>query len=263
MRSERRLLKWGFESIILERTRRSRNRSFIFNMEQTEKIRQYFDAVAKRYDLMNSLLSFGIHHIWKRAAVGKLDLKPGDRVLDVCGGTGDLAVLASKGTRTEHSVTVYDMNRAMIDAGRFKKSDQRYRKRLQYIQGDAEIMPFADHTFDAAMVGFGIRNVVNMETGFKEMHRILKPGGRLMCLEFSTPDPAWFRRTYDFYSFRVIPLLGGIVTGSRQAYTHLPVSIRTFPLPDALSDILKYIGFKQVGYHKLTRGIAVIHVGIK
>jgi len=227
------------------------------------KILGYFNSIAGKYDMMNTFLSFGMHHIWKKIAVGMLGLTSGDKVLDVCGGTGDLAILAAGAVNPSGCVTLYDFSRAMIHAGRIKKSKSSIGKCIQYVQGDAQQISFGDESFDAVMVGFGIRNVINMEKGFEEMHRVLKPGGKMMCLEFSQPTSALFRLVYDFYSFYIIPFLGKAMTGSRQAYTHLPVSIRTFPLPNELKSILQDIGFLHVTYRKLTNGIAVVHLAKK
>lgn len=232
------------------------------NFDQTEKIRRYFSKVAGKYDFMNTLLSIGIHRLWKRKAVQSINLHPGDRIVDICGGTGDLAVLASKKCRTLCSITIYDINRAMMVNGRIKRA-AKSESRISYVQGNAEITSFTDNTFDTVMIGFGIRNVVDMSKGLKEIHRILKPGGKMMCLEFSTPDNAIFRWIYDMYSFYLIPILGQLITGSKSAYTHLPVSIRKFPLPDQFSNLLRDIGFSNVDYQKMTQGIAVIHTGKK
>jgi demethylmenaquinone methyltransferase/2-methoxy-6-polyprenyl-1,4-benzoquinol methylase len=212
---------------------------------------------------MNTLLSAGIHHHWKRAAVRLLELAPGDRVLDVCGGTGDLAILATKYIESRGRVIVYDINRAMIKAGLDKVIRKKIAPRVRYVQGNAESIAFPDEQFDATMVGFGIRNVSNMEKGFAEMYRVLKPGGKMMCLEFSKPTSSIFRWLYDLYSFYIMPLLGELIAGSRAAYTHLPESIRTWPLPDELTEILKMIGFSRVSHRKLTNGIAVIHLAVK
>lgn len=231
--------------------------------EKAHWVRNHFDTVAQKYDLMNTLLSFGIHYLWKRTAIKLLGLKPGDRVIDVCGGTGDLSILALKKTSMTGRVFLYDINRAMMEMGRHKSTHASFRKAIFYIQGDAEHISFKPESFDAAMVGFGIRNLTRMEEGFKEMHRVLKPGGRLMCLEFSKPAWAWFRWLYDFYSFRIMPLIGLLFVGSRQAYTYLPESIRLFPSPEELRRRLEEIGFHQVAYRTLTNGIAVVHVGTK
>ena len=231
--------------------------------EKAQRVLRHFNSVARHYDFMNSLLSLGIHHLWKRSAVKMMDLKTGDKVIDVCGGTGDLAILAARLIGSSGRVILYDINRSMINAGRHKVANSFLKERISYVQGDAENISYADHSFDAAMVGFGIRNVTHMEKGFREMYRLLKPGGKLMCLEFSKPTSAVFRRLYDFYSFYIMPLAGEIVADNRLAYTHLPESIRLFPLPEELADILTKIGFSHVTYRRLTNGIAVIHLARK
>jgi demethylmenaquinone methyltransferase/2-methoxy-6-polyprenyl-1,4-benzoquinol methylase len=190
-------------------------------------------------------------------------LKPGDKVLDVCGGTGDLAILASRRVGETGEVILYDINRDMILAGKTQDNHVAVRKRIQYIQGDIEAMSFPDNSVDAVMVGFGIRNVTHMEKGFTELHRVLKPGGRLMCLEFSKPVCPVFRWIYDVYSFFIMPWLGQLIAGSRSAYIHLPETIRLFPLPDELAEMLETIGFTDISFTRLTNGIAVIHTGVK
>jgi demethylmenaquinone methyltransferase / 2-methoxy-6-polyprenyl-1,4-benzoquinol methylase len=231
--------------------------------EKTDRVLHHFNSVARHYDFMNTLLSFGIHYAWKRTAVRMLKLIPGDRVLDVCGGTGDLAIMAAKAVGPGGRVIVYDINRAMIQAGLHKAIHTGINGRLHHVQGNAESISFPDRYFEATMVGFGIRNVTDMKKGFAEMYRVLKPGGKMMCLEFSKPTSPIFRLLYDFYSFQIMPLVGELLVGSRKAYTHLPESIRMFPLPDELSELLKQIGFAHLAYRRLTNGIAVIHLAVK
>jgi demethylmenaquinone methyltransferase/2-methoxy-6-polyprenyl-1,4-benzoquinol methylase len=184
-------------------------------------------------------------------------------VLDVCGGTGDLAILASRRIGECGEVILYDINRDMILAGKTQDNYVAVRKQIRYIQGDIEAMSFPDNSIDAVMVGFGIRNVTHMEKGFTELHRVLKPGGRLMCLEFSKPVCPIFRWIYDVYSFFIMPWLGQLIAGSRSAYIHLPETIRLFPLPDELAEMLETIGFTDISFTRLTNGIAVIHTGVK
>lgn len=226
--------------------------------DKAQRVNQHFDTIASRYDMMNTILSGGIHYAWKRKAIDTLMIKPADKILDVCGGTGDMARMSATLTGEKGVSIVYDMNRKMIEHGKNKAL-----KGVTFVQGDAECISFPDSSFDAVSIGFGIRNVTHLETGFKEIFRVLKKGGIMCCLEFSKPDNSFFRALYDFHSFRIMPLLGGIITGSKEAYTAFPESIRAFPLPNELSMILKNIGFKNIKIKKLTNGIAVIHSGHK
>lgn len=231
--------------------------------EKVKWVRRHFDKVAGKYDMMNTLLSFGIHYLWKRTAIKMLKLQEGHEVIDVCGGTGDLALSAAKAVGPSGRIVLYDINLLMMQAGRPKAVKSPHGKIVHYVQGDAEEISFEASSFDAAMVGFGIRNLTHMEKGFMEMYRILKPSGKLMCLEFSQPTAPLFRWLYDFYSFHIMPVLGEIIVGSRQAYTYLPESIKMFSSPDELTDLLKRIGFSHVTHRKLTNGIATIHLAIK
>ncbi len=235
----------------------------IAKKEKTLWVSGQFDKVARRYDFMNTLLSFGIHYIWKKIAVNMLCPKPGDIVLDLCGGTGDLALGVLKKTGEKGRVILYDINHEMMKAGKNKKTNRKLRKKILFVRGDGEKMALKDNIFDGAIVGFGMRNLTDTYSGFKEMHRVLKPGGTMICLEFSRPDMPFFRKVYDLYSFYIMPVLGEIFTGSKEAYTYLPESIRLFPGPDELAEKLRKTGFRQVEYRKLTNGIAVIHKGIK
>jgi demethylmenaquinone methyltransferase / 2-methoxy-6-polyprenyl-1,4-benzoquinol methylase len=231
--------------------------------EKGNLVQRHFDSIATKYDFMNTLLSFGLHYLWKRTAVKMMNLSPGKKVIDVCGGTADLAIRAARYVGPEGRVVVYDFNRAMMQAGKEKVHTALLDARIRYVQGDAEQISFPRGQFDAAMVGFGIRNLTHMEKGFSEMYRVLKPGGTLMCLEFSRPANPLFRFLYDSYSFYIMPIIGKLFTGSRTAYTYLPESIRLFPQPDELSALLRSIGFSTVTWRRLTNGIAVVHVGVK
>jgi len=231
--------------------------------DKVNAVLAHFNRVAPKYDFMNSVLSLGIHYAWKRKAVRMLALKPGDRVLDVCGGTGDLAVYCARHIGRKGNVFLYDINRAMMDAGRARPQNQAHRMQIHYIQGDAECIACGDERFDAALVGFGIRNLTHLEKGFQEMYRVLKPGGKILCLEFSKPVNPLFRWVYDVYSFSIMPLVGALLAGSSQSYACLSETIRMFASPDELQAILETIGFESVGYHHLTNGIAVIHLGRK
>jgi demethylmenaquinone methyltransferase/2-methoxy-6-polyprenyl-1,4-benzoquinol methylase len=227
--------------------------------EKRKLVDEHFGSIATKYDWMNTVLSFGLHYLWKRIAVRMSGIKAGDVVLDVCGGTADLALRAADLVSTTGRVFVYDINRTMMRVGQAKVAASHLSERVRFVQGDAERISFPDGSFDAVMVGFGIRNFVHLQEGLKEMHRVLKRGGSFTCLEFSRPDPAWFRALYHFYSFVIMPLAGSILAGTRKAYTYLPESIRLFPLPDELSTMLQDIGFSKIIHKRLTNGIAVVH----
>jgi len=231
--------------------------------EKGRRVLRHFNSIAGKYDFMNTVLSFGFHHLWKRWAVESLLLNPGDRVIDVCGGTADLSILAGRRVGERGRVFLYDINRAMMEGGKFKVSRASLNDRVYYVQGDAEGISSPQGVFDAALVGFGIRNLTHMEKGLAEMHRVLKPGGKFMCLEFSLPVSPWFRFLYDLYSFHLMPLAGKVLAGTREAYLYLPESIRRFPSPEELSRVLREIGFSRVTYRRLTNGIAVIYTGVK
>jgi demethylmenaquinone methyltransferase/2-methoxy-6-polyprenyl-1,4-benzoquinol methylase len=229
--------------------------------EKAGWVRRQFDAIAPWYDRMNTLLSLGIHHQWKRRAMDWLDPKPGSAVLDLCGGTGDLAVAAARRAGSPGQVVLCDINREMIRAGRAASNHRAERQKIRYVEGDAERLPFPDESFDRAVVGFGVRNLTRMDQGLLEIFRVLRPGGRMVILEFSHPaDPA-FRRLYDLYSFTFMPWLGKRLAGSAEAYTYLAESIRGFPGPEALAERLENLGFSPVDFRPLTRGVAALHRG--
>jgi len=235
----------------------------VSRQEKKSLVQEHFDTVAARYDLTNTLLSFGLQQVWKRKAVTWLGLKAGERVLDACGGTADLGLLAAGTVGRQGRVILYDFNRAMLAVGRDKVEQAGLTREITLIQGDVEQIAFGDERFDAALVGFGIRNLASVEQGLHELHRVLKPGGRLLILEFSQPTSPWFRALYDLYSFTVMPLVGKIMMGSWEAYTYLPESIRVFASPTELSAILEKVGFSRITYHRLSNGIAVVYLAWK
>jgi demethylmenaquinone methyltransferase/2-methoxy-6-polyprenyl-1,4-benzoquinol methylase len=219
-----------------------------------------FHKVASRYDLMNDLMSMGVHRAWKDALVSLLR-PPRDRpfaLLDVAGGTGDIAfrVLEAGGPRT--SVTVLDVNGDMLAVGR-DRAGQRYGDRIEFVQGNAEVLPLADASFDAYTIAFGIRNVPRMDCALAEAYRVLRRGGRFLCLEFSTPDMPVLDRLYDAYSFTAVPALGKVVTGDGQPYRYLVESIRQFPSPAAFSNLIASAGFGRVSARPMTGGIVQLH----
>jgi len=231
--------------------------------EKARYVLRHFNSIAGRYDFMNTILSLGIHYLWKRTVVRMADLKSSDLVIDVCGGTGDLAVRAAKVMGPRGRVILYDINLAMMQNGIPKIKKAALEERIRCVQGDAERLSFPDNLFDAVLIGFGIRNVTDMERALEEMYRVLKPGGRFICLEFSLPPLRWFRLLYDFYSFHIMPVLGKILAGTREAYLHLPESIRMFPSPDVFRRMVEEAGFDTVSYRRLTNGIAVVYKGVK
>ena len=231
--------------------------------EKKGLVQEVFTSVANRYDTMNDLMSLGTHRFWKRFVSGKTRLKEGDRAIDVCGGTADIALLMADIVGENGKVTVYDINMPMLKIGREKGIDRGFLKNIDFVQGNAEEISFPDNTFQVATVGFGIRNVTLLKKAFKEMMRIVKPGGRVICLEFSHPVFPVFKDIYDIYSFKVIPEIGNMVTGNREAYKYLVESIKKFPTQEELKGILEEIGLYKVKYYNLFGGIAAVHVGVK
>jgi demethylmenaquinone methyltransferase / 2-methoxy-6-polyprenyl-1,4-benzoquinol methylase len=228
--------------------------------EKRRLVDRHFDAIARRYVLADALLSFGLDRMWRHRAVRRLALKRGERVLDVAGGTADLALLAAREAAPEGTVTICDINMAMMRAGLHRARRCRHRERLLWAQGDAERMPFPSETFDAVTVGFGVRNFVHLERGLAEMARVLKKGGRLMILEFSVPKTRRLRTLYELYSVKVMPVVGKIVTGTAEPFKYLAESIRVFPAPEVLCARLEDAGFTNVDFERLTDGIAVVYL---
>jgi len=222
-----------------------------------------FSSVASKYDVMNDLMSMGIHRVWKDAMMDWLAPRAGQHLLDVAGGTGDVAFRflgrAGEGARA----TVLDMTAPMLDEGRKRAEAERLAERLDWIVGDAMALPFADNSFDVYTISFGIRNVVRIPAALAEAHRVLRPGGRLMVLEFSQIPNAMLQKAYDLYSFNVIPRMGQLVAGDRESYQYLVESIRKFPDQDSFAALIRQAGFAQVKYRNLTMGIAALHSGWK
>ncbi|GAB4260415.1 MAG: bifunctional demethylmenaquinone methyltransferase/2-methoxy-6-polyprenyl-1,4-benzoquinol methylase UbiE [Pararhodobacter sp.] len=222
-----------------------------------------FTRVASKYDVMNDLMSMGIHRVWKDAMMDWLAPRPGQHLLDVAGGTGDVAFRflgrAGDGARA----TVLDMTAPMLEEGRKRAEAERMADRLDWVVGDAMALPFEDGTFDVYTISFGIRNVTRIPDALREAYRVLKPGGRLMVLEFSQIPNALMQKIYDLYSFNVIPVMGQVVAGDRDSYQYLVESIRRFPDQDSFAAMIREAGFSQVKYRNLTMGIAALHSGWK
>ena len=228
--------------------------------EKARRVRGVFDSVAPKYDLMNDVLSGGLHRAWKAYTVAVAAVQPGDRVLDIAGGTGDLARAFAHRVGDNGHVVLTDINEAMLRAGRDRLLDEG--RVLETLACDAEHLPFASASFDLASVAFGLRNMTHKEAALAEMARVLRPGGRLLVLEFSRPAEA-LRKPYDWYSFKLMPLLGKLVAGDGESYRYLAESIRMHPDQATLKAMMKSAGFGHVDVHNLAGGIVALHVGIK
>jgi demethylmenaquinone methyltransferase / 2-methoxy-6-polyprenyl-1,4-benzoquinol methylase len=231
--------------------------------EKQALVDDVFHSVARRYDLMNDLMSFGLHRAWKDALITALD--PPKRapfaLLDVAGGTGDIAFRTLEAGGDQTRVTVCDINPDMLAVGRERAAARADGDTTTFTEGNAEALPFADRSFDAVTIAFGIRNVPRIDAALAEAFRVLKIGGKFLCLEFSAVDMPGLDRLYDFYSFNVIPALGRTVAGDAESYRYLVESIRRFPKPDAFAEMLRAAGFKRVSYQQMTGGIVALHSG--
>ncbi len=228
--------------------------------EKAGRVHGVFSSVAARYDLMNDLMSARIHRVWKEQALDKLRPRPGMRLLDVAGGTGDVSFRFLKRLRGDGDAVVLDMTEAMLVEGRRRAEKERI-DGVEWVCGDAMKLPFPDCSFDAYTIAFGIRNVTRIADALAEAHRVLKPGGRFVCLEFSRVGPAPLAKLYDLYSFNVIPRIGQAVTGDRDSYQYLVESIRKFPDQETFLDMVRDAGFDRARYHNLTLGVAALHCG--
>ncbi len=222
-----------------------------------------FHSVAARYDLMNDLMSVGIHRLWKRFTIEVSAVRRGHRVLDIAGGTGDLAAKFSELVGDEGEVVLADINDSMLQVGRDKLLDRGYYGNLSYVQADAESLPFPDNHFDIVSIAFGLRNVTHKEVALASMLRVLKPAGRLLVLEFSKPGNELLERAYDTYSFRVLPALGKLVANDSDSYQYLAESIRRHPDQETLKSMLEDVGFARCEYFNMSGGIVALHRGIK
>ena len=232
--------------------------------EKQGRVNDVFESVARRYDIMNDVMSAGLHRIWKDAlvtAVRPSRTRP-FRHLDVAGGTGDVAFRILDESGPHARVTVLDINGAMLKVGR-ERAGPRYQDRIDFVAANAEALPFAAKSFDAYTVAFGIRNVPRMEAALREAHRVLKPGGRFLCLEFSKVDVPGLDALYEAYSYNVIPRLGQVVTGDAESYRYLVESIRRFPPPAAFARLIEEAGFRRVTHRLMTAGVVAIHSGWK
>jgi len=245
----RRRTDFGFEEVPVE--------------EKAARVGAVFDSVAGRYDLMNDLMSLGVHRLWKRFAALLVGARPGGRVLDLAGGTGDLARLLARRVGPEGRVVLADINRAMIEAGRDRLIDAGLAANVTFVRADAERLPFRPGSFDSVVIGFGLRNVTDRARAIAAMREVLRPGGDLSILEFSRLELPWLRPLYDAYSLRLLPWLGQRVTGSAGAYRYLAESIRRFPDQEELRAMMMEAGFERCTYHNLSAGIVALHRGYR
>ena len=231
--------------------------------EKSGRVAEVFDSVASRYDLMNDLMSGGIHRLWKRFTIELSGVRRGNRVLDIAGGTGDLAAKFSRLVGKDGRVVLADINGNMLGVGRDRLVDKGLVENVDFVQADAQYLPFPDNHFDCITIAFGLRNVTDKQLALESMLRILKPGGRLLVLEFSKPRNELLSKAYDAYSFGVLPMMGRLVAGDSSSYRYLAESIRMHPDQDTLKDMMDDAGFAKSEYFDMTGGIVALHRGIK
>jgi len=231
--------------------------------EKARRVRGVFDSVADKYDVMNDLMSVGVHRLWKSFTLSQTGLKPGGHALDVAGGTGDLAAGMARQVGEKGLVILSDINEAMLARGRDRLLDRGIGGNVSCVLANAEKLPFHDNFFDCVTIGFGLRNVTDKPAALRSMWRVLRPGGQLLVLEFSKPTVAPLQPLYDAYSFRVLPLLGRLVANDEESYRYLAESIRKHPDQETLLAMMRDAGFKQASYHNLTGGIVALHRGYK
>lgn len=231
--------------------------------EKKNLVANVFQSVASKYDVMNDLMSFGIHRLWKRYTIDCSGVRKGMKVLDIAGGTGDLTAQFSRRVGPEGEVVLADINDAMLKVGRDKLRDRGVVGNVRYVQADAEELPFDDNTFDVITIAFGLRNVTDKDKALRSMLRVLKPGGRLLILEFSKPVSATLNQVYDFYSFNILPKMGQVVANDADSYQYLAESIRMHPDQNTLKSMMETAGYEKVDYQNMTGGVVALHRGYK
>lgn len=231
--------------------------------EKSSLVAEVFRSVAPKYDLMNDLMSLGMHRLWKKFTINQAALRPGHRLLDVASGTGDLAKAFSKVVGPTGKVVMTDINEAMLQVGRDRLIDAGIIGNVECVLADAEQLPFANDDFDCVTIAFGLRNVTNKLNALKSMYRVLKPGGKLLVLEFSKPPSPLLSKLYDAYSFNIIPKMGQLVTNDKDSYQYLVESIRMHPDQETLKAMMQEAGFESVNYFNLNGGIVALHKGYK
>jgi len=226
-------------------------------------VRGVFDSVASRYDLMNDLMSGGIHRLWKRFTIELSAARPGQTVLDIAGGTGDLAARFSRLVGPEGKVILADINAAMLEVGRDRLIDKGAAGNIEVVQADAQTLPFEDNSIDCITIAFGLRNVTDKDMALRSMLRVLRPGGRLLVLEFSKPTSPLLGKVYDQYSFQILPAMGRLIAQDADSYRYLAESIRKHPDQETLLEMMRDAGFAECQYHNMTGGIVAVHRGLK
>ena len=235
----------------------------VLESEKASKVAEVFHSVAGRYDLMNDVLSGGMHRLWKRFTIELSGVRPGSRVLDIAGGTGDLTRKFARLVGPEGEVVLADINDSMLKVGRDRLLDKGVSGNVYFVQANAECLPFPDNHFDVVTIAFGLRNVTHKDAAIRSMLRVLKPGGRLLVLEFSKPRNPVLNKLYDMYSFNFMPLAGKLMTQDADSYRYLAESIRMHPDQETLKGMMEAEGFERVTYHNMTGGIVALHRGIK
>ncbi|HWV14172.1 MAG TPA: bifunctional demethylmenaquinone methyltransferase/2-methoxy-6-polyprenyl-1,4-benzoquinol methylase UbiE [Cellvibrio sp.] len=240
---------FGFEQVAVEK--------------KAERVADVFHSVAAKYDIMNDLMSGGIHRLWKRFTIEASAVRPGHKVLDIAGGTGDLSYQFAKRVGRDGQVILADINSSMLNVGRDRLIDRGVAGNLYFAQADAQYLPFPDNTFDCITISFGLRNVTDKDLALRSMLRVLKPGGRLLVLEFSKPQHSLLEKVYDNYSFKLLPMIGKLVTNDADSYRYLAESIRMHPDQETLKGMMENAGFVNSEFHNMTGGIVALHKGFK
>ncbi|QKX16815.1 bifunctional demethylmenaquinone methyltransferase/2-methoxy-6-polyprenyl-1,4-benzoquinol methylase UbiE [Microbulbifer sp. YPW1] len=247
--TERKTTHFGYQEVPVE--------------EKAGRVADVFHSVAARYDVMNDLMSGGVHRLWKRFTIELSAARPGQTILDIAGGTGDLTARFSRIVGPTGKVVLADINASMLKVGRDRLLDRGIAGNVETVQADAQYLPFPDNTFDCITIAFGLRNVTDKDLALRSMLRVLKPGGRLLVLEFSKPQSKLLEKVYDQYSFRLLPFMGKLVADDADSYRYLAESIRMHPDQETLKDMMGEAGFVDCEFHNMTGGIVALHKGIK